>query len=51
MVEMVFDRCLAAAGDENELFDAGLSGLVDGVLNLRFIDLRQHFFWHGFRRR
>src|SRR5512135_1047136 len=44
MVEMIFDDVLAAAGDEDELLDAGFFGFFDGVLHDRFVDNRQHLF-------
>src|SRR5207253_4777948 len=47
-VEMVLDHALVAAGDENEMLDAGLARLVDDVLDQRPVDHRQHFLGHGF---
>ena len=46
-VEMVLDDALVAAGDEDEMLDAGLAGLVDHVLDQRPVDHRQHLFRHG----
>src|SRR5215212_8676848 len=46
-VEMVFNDVLVAPGDENEMFDTGLSRLVHDVLNDRAIDDRKHFLGHG----
>ena len=46
-VEMVFDDALVAAGDEDEMLDAGLARLVDHVLDQRAVDDRQHFLGHG----
>ncbi len=46
-VEMVLDDALVAAGDEDEMLDAGLAGLVDDVLDERPVDDRQHFLRHG----
>ncbi|MEH2602743.1 hypothetical protein V1277_002120 [Bradyrhizobium sp. AZCC 1588] len=45
-VEMVLDHPLVAPGDEDEMLDAGLLGLVDHVLNQRLVDDRQHFLRH-----
>src|SRR6202030_1989868 len=50
-VEMVLDDALVAAGDEDEMLDAGLTGLVDHVLDQRPVDHRQHLFRHGLGRR
>ena len=49
-VEMVLDHALVAAGDEDEMLDAGLHRLVDHVLDQRTVDHRQHFFRHGLGR-
>src|SRR5262245_19317879 len=46
-VEMVLDDSLVAAGDEDEMLDAGLARLVDHVLNQRPVDDRQHLLRHG----
>ncbi len=46
-VEMVFDDRLVAAGDEDEMLDAGLARLVDDMLDQRPVDDRQHLFGHG----
>ena len=46
-VEMVLDDALVAAGDEDEMLDAGLARLVDHVLDQRPVDDRQHFLRHG----
>ena len=46
-VEMVLDHALVAAGDEDEMLDAGLARLVDHVLDQRPVDHRQHFLGHG----
>src|SRR3546814_1069923 len=51
VIEMILDQALAAAGHEDELFDARLAGLVDGILDERPVDDRQHLLWHGFGRR
>ena len=50
-VEMVLDHALVAAGDEDEVLDAGRHRLVDHVLDQRTVDHRQHFFGHGLGRR
>ena len=50
-VEMIFDDALVAAGDEDEMLDAGLARLVDDVLDERPVDDRQHFLRHGLGRR
>ena len=50
-VEMVLDDALVAAGDEDEMLDAGLAGLVDDVLDQRPVDHRQHLLRHGLGRR
>ena len=46
-VEMVFDDRLVAAGDEDEMLDAGLARFVDDMLDQRPVDDRQHLFRHG----
>ena len=46
-VEMIFDDALVAAGDEDEMLDAGLARLVDDMLNQRPVDHRQHLLRHG----
>src|SRR5262249_10198452 len=43
-VEVIFDRILAAAGDEDDVVDAGSDGFLDAVLNDWFVYERQHFF-------
>ena len=45
-VEMVLDHALVAAGDEDEMFDAGFLGLVDHILDQRLVDDGQHFLRH-----
>ena len=45
-VEMVLDHALVAAGDEDEMLDAGLPGLVDHILDQRLVDDGQHFLRH-----
>ena len=49
-VEMILDDALVAAGDEDEMLDAGLARLVDDVLDQRPVDDRQHFLRHGLGR-
>src|SRR5262245_40626241 len=44
---MVLDDSLVAAGDEDEVLDAGLARLVDHMLNQRPVDHRQHLLRHG----
>ncbi len=46
IVEMVLDRALAAAGDEDQFLDPGGAGLFDGVLDQRLVDDGQHFLRH-----
>ena len=50
-VEMVLDHALVAAGDEDEMLDAGLARFVHHVLDQRPVDHRQHFLRHGLGRR
>ncbi len=45
-VEMILDHALVAAGDEHEVLDAGLTRLVDHVLDQRLVDDGQHFLRH-----
>ena len=42
-VEMVLDGVLAAAGDDDDVVDAGLDRFLDAVLNNRLVDEREHF--------
>ena len=42
VVVMIFDRALGAAGDEDQLGDAGGDGLLGSVLDQRLVDDRQH---------
>ena len=46
-VEMVLDRPLGRAGDEHQLFGAGLQRLFDRVLDQRLVDDRQHLLGTG----
>ena len=41
-VEVVLERSLAAAGDEQDVLEAGGHGLLDDVLDGRLVDDRQH---------
>src|ERR1044071_3828239 len=43
---MVLDHRLVAAGDEDEMLDAGLARLVDHVLDQRPVDDGQHLLRH-----
>ena len=45
-VEMVLDDALVAAGDEDEMLDAGGLGLVDHMLDHRAVDDGQHLLGH-----
>ena len=45
-VEMILDHALVAAGDEDEMLDAGFPGLVIHVLDQRLVDDGQHFLRH-----
>src|SRR3954464_1666328 len=45
-VEMIFDDTFVAAGDKDEVLDAGFPGLVIDVLDQRLVDDRQHFLRH-----
>ncbi|MNC94067.1 hypothetical protein D3C83_108350 [compost metagenome] len=40
---MILDGILAAAGDDDDVVDAGGDGLLDAVLHDRLVDQRQHF--------
>jgi hypothetical protein len=43
---MVLDDVLVSPCDKDEVLDAGLSGLVDNVLDERPVNDRQHFLRH-----
>ena len=43
-VEVIFNRVLAASGDEDDVVDAGGDRLLDAVLDDRLVDQRQHLF-------
>ena len=49
-VEVVLDRVLAAAGDEDDVVDARGDRLFDAVLDDRLVDERQHFLRLGLGR-
>ncbi len=42
VVEVILDRALLAAGDDDHLLDAGRDRFLDGVLDDRLVDQRQH---------
>lgn len=46
LVEMIFDDVFVAAGDEDEVLDAGFPRLVIDVLDQRLVDDGQHFLRH-----
>ena len=46
-VEVILDRPLRTAGDEHQGLGAGRQRLVDGVLDQRLVDDRQHFLRTG----
>jgi hypothetical protein len=48
IIEVILDHALVAAGDENEMLDAGGSRFVDDMLQNRPVDDRQHFLRNGF---
>ncbi len=50
-IEVVLDRPLLAAGDDDDLLDAGGDRLFDGVLDDRLVDERQHLLRLSLRRR
>jgi len=47
-IEMVLERALAAAGDEDHLLDPGFARFLDRILDQRPIDDRQHLLGNGF---
>ena len=49
-VEIIDQRAFAAAGDEDHLLDPRLARFVDGILDQRPIDDRQHFLGDGLGR-
>ena len=46
-IEMILQRTLVAAGDENELLDAGCQAFLDRILDERPVDDREHLLRHG----
>ena len=46
-IKMILDHTLVAAGDKNKMLDPGRAGLIDHILNDRFVDDCQHFLGHG----
>ena len=46
-IEVIFDRGLAAAGDDDDVLDSGMNGFLDSVLDQRLIHQRQHLFGLG----
>lgn len=51
IVEMIFDRIFAFAGDDNDVFDAGSNAFLHDILDLRLVNNRQHFLRLSFRGR
>ena len=49
-VEVVLDRALAPAGDDEDVVDARPDGLLDHVLDGRLVDDREHLLGLGLRR-
>src|SRR5581483_2767429 len=49
-VEVVLDNARVAPGDEDEVLDAGFTGLVDHVLDQWPVDHWEHLFRHGLGR-
>ena len=47
-VEMILDRVFTAAGDDDDVVDAGQHCLFDPVLDDRLVDQREHFLWLRF---
>ena len=50
-IEVIFDRVLAAAGDEDDVVDARCDRFFDAILDDRLVDERKHFLGLGFGRR
>ncbi len=42
-IEMIFDRGLAAAGDDDDVLDSGMNCFLHSVLDQRLIHQREHF--------
>ena len=51
VIEVIFDRGLAAPGDENQLLDATVESLLYRMLDHRAVEDRQHLLGHGLGRR
>jgi hypothetical protein len=47
LVEMILDHALVAARDEDQMFNTGLAGLIDGQLNDWAVDNGEHLLGHG----
>ena len=47
-VEIILDRALIAARDEDEMLDSGRDGLIDHILDGRPVKDGQHFLGDGF---
>ncbi len=43
---MILDHALVAAGDEDEFIDSGSQAFLNGILDQRPVDDRQHFLRH-----
>ena len=48
IIEMIFDGILAAAGNDDDVFDARGEALLDDILNQGLIDNGKHFLGLGF---
>ena len=51
LVEVILDRPLGTAGDEDHVGDAGRHRFLDRILDQRLVDDRQHFLGTGLGRR
>ena len=47
-IEVIFNRSLAATGDDDDRLNSGGDRFFDHVLNQRLVDQRQHLFRRGF---
>jgi hypothetical protein len=45
VVKMILDGVLAFSGDDDDVLDAGGDAFFGDILNLRFVNDREHFFW------
>src|SRR5579883_217711 len=45
-IEMILDHALVAAGDKDEMLDAGFPGLVEHILDQRLVDDGEHLLGH-----